>query len=308
MCSPGEGASIAGCDDVTCHEDHHIKSEPTYVAYRWGKPLAGDSHLHNGSPGKLTTTCNHNDVKDYAGISFGDRQLCTPLLTKGTPPPTNYGHHTLPHCNCCHLSANRCLHKESLPSTNSSPNSRRINTTSSSSDTLDKFPTNDNGGNIPPHYLIFDPDVIPDQTRSNSSTSGGTSSSGARKPLSTFLGKKNDPERKNSFPMSILKQPQGQGQSQPPQPANNVHTSPSALQDSQDSIASIGACPRHSGTNQNTDSTSTKPAGPSQTQSQSSQKVKDSSQGLKKCAAAASMEDLENDANERKKLEVYSWQ
>ena len=238
------GASVAGCDDIC---DEHNKSEPTYVSYRWGKPLGESHHAHNGSPAKLSS-CNHSDAaldaKEYAGVPFADRQLCTPLLTKGTPQ-TNYGH-ALPHCNCCHLNASRCLHKESIPSTNSSP-ARRTNT--SSSDTLDKFPTNDGGGSrgtMGSHYLIFDPDVIPDQTRSNSSVT--TSASNVRKPLSTFLGKKSDVvvERQNSFPMSILKQ-------------SSLHS-----QDSQDSITTPsigggGSCPRHSGTNQIADNNQNNP-------------------------------------------------
>ena len=268
MCGPREGASGTGCDEIC---DEHIKSEPTYVSYRWGKPL-GDQ-VHNGSPANLSR-CNHSEMepRDYAKVQFGDRQLCTPLLTKGTPP-TNYGH-TLPHCNCCHLSANRCLHKESLSSTNSSP--QRINT--SSSDTLDKFPTNDGGSSLAPHYLIFDPDVIPDQTRSNSSTSA----SNVRKPLSTFLGKKSDSETKNSFLMSILKQ-------------SSVHS-----QDSQDPLDTTDNCPRHSGTNQSADDNQN-------IQNHHLQKVKDVAQGLQHSPETVSMEDLENDANERKKLEVFTW-
>lgn len=263
---------------------------------------------HNGSPGimgKPGTGCHHSDIdaKDYVGIPFGDRQLCTPLLTKGGTPPTNYGH-ALPHCNCCHMSANRCLHKESITiaSTNSSP-ARRTN--HSSSDTLDKFPTNETGGGssntLGPHYLIFDPDVIPDQTRSATSGSS-TSASNVRKPLSTFLGKssKNDPninDRKNSFPMSIL---------------NNRHSLHS--QDSQDSNTGVsigggGTCPRHSGTNQIADSNQNNSSVANQ--QPQPHKVKDSvTQGLLKDSgveAAASMEDLENDANERKKLEVFTW-
>ena len=295
MCGPGEGASVTGCDDI-CED--HIKAEPTYVSYRWGKPLGDSHHVHNGSPAKLNS-CNHSDAgldaKDYASVPFADRQLCTPLLTKGTPP-TNYGH-ALPHCNCCHLNTSRCLHKESIPSTNSSP-ARRTNT--SSSDTLDKFPTNDGrgggggvsvGGTIGSHYLIFDPDVIPDQTRSNSSTSA----SNVRKPLSTFLGKKSEVvvERQNSFPMSILKQ-------------SSLNS-----QDSQDSTTTTtppvgGTCPRHSGTNQIADNNQCNNQLANQQQQQ--QKFKDVKvQGLKHSEVAASMEDLENDANERKKLEVYTW-
>ena len=287
MCGPGDGASVAGCDDIC---DEHIKSEPTYVSYRWGKPLGESHHAHNGSPAKLSS-CNHSDAtldaKEYAGVPFADRQLCTPLLTKGTPP-TNYGH-ALSHCNCCHLNASRCLHKESIPSTNSSP-ARRTNT--SSSDTFDKFPTNDGGGSggtMGSHYLIFDPDVIPDQTRSNSST---TSASNVRKPLSTFLGKKSDVvvERQNSFPMSILKQ-------------SSLHS-----QDSQDSVTTPsigggGSCPRHSGTNQIADNNQN-----NQLANQQQHKLKDATiQGLKHSEVAASLEDLENDANERKKLEVCTW-
>ena len=277
MCGPGDGASVTGCDDMC--EDHVIKAEPTYVSYRWGKPLGESHHVHNGSPAKLST-CNHNDNKDYVSVPFGDRQLCTPLLTKGGTPPTNYGH-TLPHCNCCHLSANRCLHKEAIPSTNSSP-ARRTNT--SSSDTLDKFPTNDSAGSIGQHYLIFDPDVIPDQTRSNTSGTS-SSSSNIRKPLSTFLGKKSEVLERNSFPMSVLKQ---QG---------SLHSS----QESQDSVttASIGSCPRHSGTNQIADNNQNNQTANEQ---KCHHKVKDTTQRLN-----VSMEDLENDANERRKLEVLTW-
>ena len=279
MCGPEDGASATGCDDMC--DDHEIKTEPTYVSYRWGKPLGDSHHVHNGSPAKLST-CNHSDNKDYVSVPFADRQLCTPLLTKGGTPPTNYGH-TLPHCNCCRLSANRCLHKESIPSTNSSP-ARRTNT--SSSDTLDKFPTNKSAGYVGQHYLIFDPDVIPDQTRSNSS--GTSSSSGnVRKPLSTFLGKKSEVlERQNTFPMSILKQ------------QASLHSS----QDSQDSVntAPIGSCPRHSGTNQIADNNNQNNQTANEHQGHH-YKVKDTQ------VLNVSMEDLENDANERKKLEVLTW-
>ena len=139
------------------------------------------------------------------------------------------------------------------------------------------------------HFLIFDPDVIPDQTRSNSSVT--TSASNVRKPLSTFLGKKSDVvvERQNSFPMSILKQ-------------SSLHS-----QDSQDSITTPsigggGSCPRHSGTNQIADNNQN-----NQLANQQQHKLKDAIQGLKHSEVAASLEDLENDANERKKLEVYTW-
>ncbi len=330
MCGgPGDGPSVAGCaEDMLPCDEHHIKAEPTYVAYRWGKPLGGDTaHLHNGSPAKLST-CTHSDSagdmlhKDYAsGLPFGDRQLCTPLLTKGAAP-TTYGH-ALPHCNCCQLNANRCLHKESLPTANNSPHRR----TNSVGDTLDKFPTGGEGGGVgggvSQHYLIFDPDVIPDQTRSTSSASA----SNVRKPLSTFLGKKasgagadaGNMDNKNAIPLSVLRTQSAPPPPTAPKPSGGggggsgvgQPSSSSASLQQEDPGVPIGACPRHSGTNQSADtSTCNGTISHSLTGSQKASKehAQSHAQSLKKShAAAASLEDLENDANERKKLEVYTW-